>query len=161
MLEQIDVNAIRHTAEELYQKGDFYCSEAVVAAFREHLFPEMPEELIAAASGFPIGVGRSKCMCGAVSGGVIACGYAFGRTKGGDKDRSEQTLAVSKEIQEKFRARNKVTCCSVLTRGMEMGSPEHKAQCVRFTGEVAADVAEVIARECNIPMTTDSLKAAE
>lgn len=152
---KVDIAKIKHTAEELYDTGGFYCSEAIVAAFKEHLYPEMPQELIQAASGFPVGVGRSKCMCGAVSGGVMTCGYVFGRTEGSDRKRSEKTLAVSKEVQERFRARNKVTCCSALTRGMEMGSPVHKAQCVRFTGEVAADVAEIIAREYALDLVED------
>jgi len=33
---------------------------------------------------------------------------------------------------------------------MDMASGEHKDQCVRFTGEVARKVAEIICREKNI-----------
>lgn len=85
MLKEIDVKKIREAAEENYRDGGMYCSEGIVSAFKETLLDDMPEELIAAASGFPIGVGRSKCMCGAISGGVMCIGYAFGRTTGGAK----------------------------------------------------------------------------
>lgn len=129
-----------------------YCSEGIVSAFRDNLLDDMPEELIAAASGFPLGVGRAKCMCGAISGGAMCIGYLYGRTTGGDRDKSEQTLALSKELHGKFIKRNRVACCSILTNKMEMGSPEHKKQCVRFTGEVAEDLARMIAREEHLPI---------
>jgi len=33
---------------------------------------------------------------------------------------------------------------------MDMASGEHKAQCIRFTGEMAEKAAEIIVRELNI-----------
>ena len=75
-----DVQKVQEDAEAYFQRGNYYCSEAIVASVRDNIAPDMPEALIAAASGFPVGVGRSKCMCGAVSGGVISLGYVFGRT---------------------------------------------------------------------------------
>ena len=66
----IDVEEIGQVAEELFRSGGYYCSEAVVASFRNTLNLDMPEEMVSMAAGFPIGIGRSKCLCGAVSGGV-------------------------------------------------------------------------------------------
>ncbi|WP_245547365.1 C-GCAxxG-C-C family protein [Halobacteroides halobius] len=40
----------------------------------------MPPEMVKLASGFSIGIGKSKCLCGAVSGGVMALGLNYGRT---------------------------------------------------------------------------------
>ncbi len=34
------------------------------------------------ASGFPIGLGKSGCLCGAVSGGQMALGMIYGRVEG-------------------------------------------------------------------------------
>lgn len=158
MLKEIDVKKIREAAEENYRDGGMYCSEGIVSAFKETLLDDMPEELIAAASGFPIGVGRSKCMCGVISGGVMCIGYAFGRTTGGQRDKSEKTLELSQELHKKFLARNRVACCSILTHKFEMGSPEHKKQCVRFTGEVAEDLARIIAREKDLPIVGEESK---
>ena len=145
----VDVQKVRDDAEEYFRRGNFYCSEAVVASVRDNIAPDMPESLIAAASGFPIGVGRSKCMCGAISGGVIALGYVFGRTgpSSPTDPKSQKTIELAGELQQAFRDSHRVLCCSVQTKGMDMASGEHKAQCVSFTGEMAAKTAEIIERE--------------
>ena len=145
----IDVEKVRTDAEEYFRKGNYYCSEAIVASVRDNIAPDMPDTMIAAASGFPVGVGRSKCMCGAVSGGVLALGYVFGRTgpTTPQDPKSVKTLALANELQQAFRDSHRVLCCSVQTKGMDMASGEHKAQCVSFTGEMAAKTAEIIARE--------------
>ena len=155
----INLKKIKNDAEELYRKGEFFCSEAVVASIRENVDPSMPEQLIAAASGFPVGVGRSKCMCGAVSGAVLCLGYFFGRTipSNPTDPKSQDCLKLTHELQESFRKNHKgVLCCSVQTRGMDMASGEHKNQCVAFTGEMAAKTAEIIARELRIPLAEDN-----
>lgn len=153
MVTEYSLKKVKEDAEQLFKSGGFYCSESIVASIRTNLAPEMPEAFIMAASGFPVGVGRSKCMCGAVSGGVLCLGYFFGRTKPstpGDP-KSVNTLNLANELQQSFRENHKgVLCCHVHTKGMDMASGEHKAQCVLFTGEMAAKTAEIIARELNI-----------
>ncbi|MFL0247280.1 C-GCAxxG-C-C family (seleno)protein [Candidatus Clostridium stratigraminis] len=114
----------------------------------------MPDEMIAMASGFPIGIGKSKCVCGAVSGGVMCLGYFFGRTKGGDT-KIQKTFALANELQESFKNNHKVLCCKVLTHGMDMASGEHKEQCISFTGEIAEKTAEIIVRELGLINTDD------
>jgi C_GCAxxG_C_C family probable redox protein len=154
MLKENYVEAVRNDAEKLFRSGGFYCSEAVVASIRKNLAPEMPKELISAASGFPVGVGKSKCMCGAVSGAVICMGYFFGRTKASSpKDpKSEKCLKLTNEVQQSFRNNHRgVLCCSIHTRGMDMASGEHKEQCISFTAEMAAKTAEIILRESDTP----------
>lgn len=143
------IDQVRADAEEYFRRGNFYCSEAIVASVRNNLAPDMPEAMVAAASGFPVGVGRSKCMCGAVSGGVLSIGYVFGRTAPSSPTdpKSVKTLELANELQQVFRDNHRVLCCSVQTRGMDMASGEHKAQCVKFTGEMAAKTAEIIVRE--------------
>ncbi len=149
MKNEISIKKIKSDAEALYRNGEFYCSEAIVYSIKENFSLDMPDEMIAMASGFPVGIGKSKCVCGAVSGGVMSLGYFFGRTKGGDP-KVQNTLELAHELQESFKANHKVLCCKVLTRGMDMGSGEHKDQCVAFTGEIAEKTAEIIARELDI-----------
>lgn len=156
MLKEVNVAKVKADAEEFFRSGGFYCSEAIVASFRKNLTPEMPESLIAAASGFPVGVGRSKCMCGAVSGAVICLGYLFGRTEPSSPadPKSQNCLKLANELQQSFRENHKgVLCCSVHTKGMDMASGEHKNQCIAFTGEMAARAAEIVARELGLPVT--------
>lgn len=149
MQTSFSVEKVREDAEGYFQRGEFYCSEAIVASVRDNIAPDMPEAMIAAASGFPVGVGRSKCMCGAVSGGVMALGYVFGRTAPSTPkdEKSVRTLELANELQQAFRDSHRVLCCSTHTRGMDMASGEHKAQCVAFTGEMAAKTAAIIERE--------------
>ena len=153
MLKEISIKKVKEDAEEIFRLGGFYCSEAIVSSVRKNIAPEMPAELVAAASSFPIGLGRSKCMCGAVSGGAICIGYFFGRSQPTTitDPASVNCLKLANELQESFRKNHKgVLCCSVHTKGMDMASGEHKAQCVAFTGEMAQKTAEIIARELNL-----------
>jgi C_GCAxxG_C_C family probable redox protein len=76
----------------------------------------------------------------------MAIGLFFGRTEGSNpKDPlSVNTLTLANELQEYFKTNHKVLCCKILTKGMDMGSGEHKEQCIAFTGEIAAKTAELI-----------------
>ena len=149
MNRDISLKQVRKDAEDLFKAGKFYCSEAIMAAIRKNFDPSMPKEVIAMASGFPVGIGRSKCTCGAVSGGVLALGYFFGRTEGSSPldPKSVKTIELAYELQDDFKKNHKVLCCSILTRGMDMAAKEHLNQCVAFTGEVAENTARIIIRE--------------
>ncbi|WP_350343002.1 C-GCAxxG-C-C family protein [Proteinivorax tanatarense] len=149
MNKEVSIKKIREEAEELYREGKFFCSEAIVYSIKENFQLDMPDEMVAMASGFPVGIGKSKCLCGAVSGGVMALGYFLGRTKPGDS-KVAKTLELANELQQSFKDNHKVLCCKVLTHGMDMGSGEHKKQCIAFTGEVAEKTAEIIVRELGL-----------
>ncbi len=144
-MKQLTVQEIERTAEiaeSYYRDGKFFCSEAVVKGVLDALEVEYDPKAIAMASGFPVGIGGAQCLCGAVSGAVMAMGYLYGRTEPGDP-RVKEAMARSREVHQRFVNRNKVTCCKVLTRGMVKGTPEHMAQCVRFVGEVTKDTLEI------------------
>jgi len=150
MKREISVQKVKKDAEELF-RGGFFCSEAVVSSIRSNFELDISEEVISMASGFPVGIGRSKCLCGAVSGGVMALGIFFGRTKQGDP-KVEKNLVVAKELHDWFKAANgkDALCCRVLTRGFDMGQGEHKEQCIHYTGLVAGKVAEIVVRELEL-----------
>jgi C_GCAxxG_C_C family probable redox protein len=153
MKKEINIKQVKYDAEEVFRIGGFYCSEAIISSVRKNIDPDMPEALVSAGSGFPVGVGRAKCMCGAVSGAVVCLGYFFGRTTPTTPTdpKSTKCMELAFELQEKFRENHKgVLCCHIHTKGMDMASGEHKAQCVAFTGEMAEKTAEIIARELNL-----------
>lgn len=154
MVKEINIKKVQEDAEEMFRRGDFFCSEAIVCSIKNNFEIDMPDEMIAMASGFPIGIGRSKCVCGAVSGGIMCLGYFFGRTKGKDP-KVNKTLELANELQESFKTNHKVLCCKVLTKGMDMASGEHKAQCISFTGEIARTASEIISRELEIAVIND------
>lgn len=154
MKSEVSINQVRQDAEDFFRSGGFYCSEALVASIRKNIDPDMPEALIRAASGFPVGIGKSKCVCGAVSGAILAIGYFFVRSEPSNPQdpKSVKSLELANEVQQRFRdarARH-VLCCKIHTQGMDMASGEHKSQCVQFTGEMAAHAADVIVRELGL-----------
>lgn len=146
---EISVSKIKREAEELY--GQFYCSEAIVSVIRSNFELDVPEEIISMSSGFPVGIGGSMCLCGAVSGGLMTLGLFFGRTQPGDP-KITKVMKLSNELHDWFKSSNgkNALCCRIITRGMEMGSAEHVDQCRFLTGLVAEQVAKMIARELEL-----------
>lgn len=144
----MDAQALRERAEDLYRSGQFLCSEAIVFAFNEAFEPPMPQEVVRLASGFPVGMGAlgvGGCTCGALSGGVMVLGMVYGRSSPGAD--APLVLDKAKELHDWFLNEKGSTCCRVLIRDFEFGSPEHIDQCVRFTGDVAERVAQMLDRQ--------------
>lgn len=134
---------VGQNAEQLYRDGLFYCSEAVVKAVLEGFGVKVSHHIIAMSSGFPVGIGGAGCTCGAISGGVMAIGYFFGRSEGCSPE-VEKSMQLSKELYDRFIHRNRCSCCKILTKNMTKGSDEHARQCVRLTGDIARDCVEII-----------------
>ncbi len=144
-VERDAIEKARHKAEDLYRTGQFLCSEAVFLVANEYLDRPVPDEMVRLASGFPVGIGLAGCVCGAVSGGVMALGIKYGRSM--PAAQTPGMFAASKELHDRFKARRKCVCCRALIRKFEFGSPEHMEQCIAITGEVAADVIELLIRD--------------
>jgi C_GCAxxG_C_C family probable redox protein len=147
-LQPIELEAIekaRLKAEDLYRTGQFLCSEAVFLVANEYLDHPVPDEMVRLASGFPVGMGLAGCVCGAVTGGVMALGIKYGRST--PATETPGMFAASKELHDRFKARRKCVCCRALIRKFEFGSPEHLEQCITITGEVTADVIELLIRD--------------
>ena len=88
------------------------------------------------ASGFSGGIGTS-CLCGAVSGAIMVIGHLYGKNnKYGNPPIARQ---IAKEFIEKFKDSHKATCCRVLSRGTEPGTPERKQHCTNFV-EFSSDL---------------------
>lgn len=148
--ETVDCEQLKIQAEDLFNSGQWYCSEAVIKIIRDTFCPSVSDEIIAAASGFPVGMGGGGCTCGAVAGGVMVLGLVFGRTKPEEKVQSAECMKYARELHDRFRKENKSVCCRVLTKNMLADSPEHKKQCAELTGEVVEIVTEIILREAKL-----------
>jgi C_GCAxxG_C_C family probable redox protein len=134
--------AAREKAEEYYRSGQFLCSEAVFLVANEYLGHPVPDEMVKLASGSPVGMGMAGCTSGALAGGVMALGLKYGRTEPAAAEPG--MFEAAKELHDRFIARRKSVYCRVLIRKFEFGCPEHIEQCVRITGEVAADVVSLL-----------------
>ena len=75
MKSEVNIEKIKQDAENMYKHGEFYCSEAIVCSIKENFALDLSDDAIAMASGFPVGIGTSGCVCGTVSGGVMMLGY--------------------------------------------------------------------------------------
>ncbi len=135
----------KNRAEEMYRSGEFLCSEAILLVANEFMGKPMPNKIVKLASGFPVGMGMAGCVCGALSGGVMALGLKYGRTK--PKAKTPGMFEASRELHNRFKSRRGHTCCRVLIHHLQMGSPEHIKQCTAITGEVAADVIDILSRK--------------
>ena len=134
------IKKIKETAEGYFERGEFFCSEAVVKTINDVLGKPFDDSVTKLASGFPIGIGKSGCVCGAISGGVMALGMAYSRNHG--QAMNEKMLPMSADLHNYIKGEYKSTCCRVITKDFEFASPERKRHCVKITGKVAAYVAE-------------------
>ncbi len=113
-------------AEGFYRSGKMHCAEAVVMAIRNQFRPELPAEVVQAASGFGGGSG-SGCICGAVVGGTMALGLVL-------PDEKKRVKRLTHELHKWFKEEYGATCCKVVLAN-------HKGICAELTGNVAAKVA--------------------
>lgn len=92
------VKEIREIAEGYYRRGEFHCSEAIIKTFNDELGNPFSDDITKLASGFPIGIGKSGCLCGAVGGGVMALGMVYGRCHGEEQSEIMATRADRKSV---------------------------------------------------------------
>ncbi|MFA6223637.1 MAG: C-GCAxxG-C-C family protein [Desulfomonilaceae bacterium] len=140
--------AVEKRAKQLFDSG-FYCAESVLQAVAEHAATHSP--LIPKIStGFCGGISRSKGMCGAVTGGVMALGMIFGRTSA-DMPPDDTYLKV-RELLTTFENQYGSSNCFDLTgcdfneaMGRERWKESGMAnKCREFTGAAARMVVEII-----------------
>lgn len=107
--------------------GGYNCAQAVLQATTGRSDPE----LLAMAKAFGGGIGQSGCLCGAVTGGVMALGLQGRSGLGG-------------QLVEAFRKEFRTTCCRGLSKDYQWLSREHKANCRRLTVATAGMVDELL-----------------
>jgi C_GCAxxG_C_C family probable redox protein len=149
------IQKARTKSEEMYRNGQFLCSEAVFLVANEYLGKPVSDNVVKLASGFPVGMGLAGCACGALTGGVMSLGLKYGRTRAAAP--TPGMFEAAKELHDRFLARRKSTCCRVLIRRFQLASPEHIQQCIAITGEVAADVIDILSRENTDSVQTNTL----
>ncbi|HHU32764.1 MAG: C-GCAxxG-C-C family protein [Zhaonellaceae bacterium] len=142
------LDQVQAEAEQLFRSGTYFCSEAVLQTINELLGKPYPPEVVKMASGFPIGMGKAQCLCGAVSGGQMALGIVYGRVEG--EPMPDKMFEVAKGLHDYVKSEYKSTCCRVITKqwqGDDFKSPERKQHCITITGKVARWVAEKLIKD--------------
>ena len=118
--------AVREEAGRLFASG-CNCAQAVLRATTG----TDNAELLQIAKAFGGGVGGSKCLCGAVSGAIMALGLR------GREDSANRLVG-------EFRQTHGATCCVALSRNFRWNSREHRANCRRITEQTAEAVARLL-----------------
>jgi C_GCAxxG_C_C family probable redox protein len=113
-----DSTVLAKKATQLFKDG-FYCSEAIIQVFNEHLDLGLNENAIRMATGFGAGLGAAKCCCGSLTGAVMVLSAVKGRTT--KEENVDEVFALTRELHDKFKKRFKSTCCRVLTKDVEWG----------------------------------------
>lgn len=145
------LEAVKKEAEGYFERGEFFCSEAVAQTINHLLGKPYEDNIIKMASGFPIGMGKAGCLCGAVSGGQMALGMAYGRVHG--EAMNEKMFPLASGLHDFVKEQYGSTCCRVITRqwkGDNFQSPGRKKHCIEITGKVAQWVAEKLIEDGQI-----------
>ncbi len=135
---------IRQRVENVFATRQLECAEAVLSVINRAFRGDLPDALaVRLASGFPEGLGGSGCLCGALSGAVMAMGLFLGRSGPGVGNGRVVKRAVA-ELQQAFKAIYASTCCRMLTKDLAYGRRAHLDQCVRISGETARLAAGIL-----------------
>lgn len=117
------------------------CSESIVLGAADKGW--IDDDILALATPFSGGL-SSGCLCGAVSGSMLVIGYLYGKKNKFNNPVIARELA--KKFMKSFKDVHKATCCRVLSRGTEPGTPERKQHCTNFV-EYAFKTLEIVLQE--------------
>jgi len=139
-------------AERLHSQG-YNCAESVLGAVAHALELEPPPMRI--ATGFGGGIGRTGDVCGAVTGAVMAMGWAKGRDQAQDKEAYAALSAMIRSFLTDFRAAHEHLGCNPLT-GYDLSDPavlprfaedqDRRRKCAAFIETAARLAAEALAK---------------
>ncbi len=125
-----------------YYEAGFHCGESVVKAVNEVLGHPLPPEVFRMASGFCEGLGGSRCICGALAGGVMAVGLTAGRSSA--QDEWEPAYDGAAELRRRWVEDQRAESCDEVVRrigGMHL--PERWAHCTMLVGRTARWAVEI------------------
>lgn len=126
-----------------YYEQRYWCGEAVLKAVNETLGSPLPDDVSRLASGFCEGLGGSRCICGALAGGVMACGMVTGRS--GPRDAWEPSYDAAGELRRRWTADQKAESCDEVVRRIgDMDDPRRWAHCAELVGHTARWVIEIL-----------------
>ena len=145
------MNSISETAVAKMLEG-YNCAQAVLFASCDRLSFDK-ETSMRMACGLGAGMGRKQEVCGALSGGIFALGFKYGRGPKDDRSRTETTYGKTRELMDRFAAKHGSCICRELLGGCNMmtedGRRYYKANdllhitcvpCVRTAGEILEDL---------------------
>lgn len=117
-------------AVEYFKNGNS-CSESIIRYAVEKGL--CPKEYFPAATAFSGGM-SSGCLCGTIAAAQMIAGF----------NNPDSARANAKFIVDEFKKRNKVTCCRVLSAGVDgAAKKEHCSKFVADAWEILEEVLKV------------------
>ncbi len=130
-------------ALEHFAREGFNCAESVLYGVMAAFGLPGGDAILRAATPFGGGIGRAGCVCGALSGAIMALGLHCGRTTP-DAAQRNQAYARAERVWRRFVERaGGEDCRDINTLGFS--HPDHKEFCARFVAIAAELAAEEIA----------------
>lgn len=99
-------------ARNLFMQG-YNCAQAVIAAFAKEAGLK-EETALRLSSGFGGGIGRTRGVCGAVSGMVMAYGLLYGYSDPKANTQKKETYQAVQQLLDRFKEKNGSTICAEL-----------------------------------------------
>lgn len=99
-------------AAELFMMG-YNCSQSVAAAFSDVMKID-EKHVLRLSAPFGGGYGRSREVCGAVSGGCLVLGALYGYDVAGDRDAKSEHYALVREFMRRFSEKDGTYICREL-----------------------------------------------
>jgi len=137
------IQQLKERSRNLYLSRRLLCSEAILVTLNSGLNGGISEDqAVGMAAPFAIAMGESGCLCGALSGGVLACGLFIG-SNGPYRHRWEMR-GCARELHDSFKKANGATCCRVLSRKVKHDKKAHFLNCADLTAEATGMAARLI-----------------
>jgi C_GCAxxG_C_C family probable redox protein len=134
---------IKKRAENLYLTRQLLCAEAVLVTINKGLDGGLSDsQAVAMAAPFCMALGESGCVCGALSGAILACGLLGAKGQPYHHRRSMRESA--RQLHDVFKSANGATCCRALTRNVQHDRNAHFQQCANLTAEATEMAARLI-----------------
>ncbi len=119
--------AVARRAREIFLSSGFNCAESVLLANMERLGVE-GDWLPKVASGFGGGIARTGQVCGALTGAVIALGWAMGRSA--SDGNVDELYGVVAELVDQFTSEFGTTSCRMLI-DFDLRDPEEHQRAMK------------------------------
>lgn len=100
------------TAEELFRNG-YNCAQSVAGAFCEEIGIDF-NTVVRMVSGFGGGIGRTREVCGAISGMTFVIGNLIGYDDPKDTELKKELYAVIQNLCKKFKDTTGFVVCREL-----------------------------------------------
>ncbi len=151
------ISLIGEKAHNLFDSGELWCSEAVLATLNQGLGGGLaPHVAQGLTVGMGAGLGGSGCLCGAVNGAVVALGLFLAGCDPNRRIPDKAVRAHTKELTQAFSSNFGATCCRILTRkdsNLRQSKHQRCAGQTAFAAEFAARI--ILARRPELVPSAD------